>query len=81
MIFGESGIVSLIGALTGLLIGGAFIIALKTVPALHGYVDSHVHAGVVCMVVVLAFFTGIIGAFYPAIYAMRVRAVEALRFE
>lgn len=81
MIFGESGIVSIAGAITGLIIGGAFIIALKTVPALHGYIDSHVKPVVVCIVVVLAFFTGIVGAFYPAIYAMRVRAVEALRFE
>jgi len=26
-------------------------------------------------------FTGLAGALYPAIYAMRIRAVEALRFE
>jgi putative ABC transport system permease protein len=32
-------------------------------------------------VIVLAFFTGIAGALYPAVYAMRVRAVKALRFE
>jgi putative ABC transport system permease protein len=30
---------------------------------------------------VLALLTGVAGALYPAIYAMRVRAVEALRFE
>jgi putative ABC transport system permease protein len=81
MIFGESGIVSLIGAFTGLIIGGTFIIALKAIPALHGYIDSRLQPLVVFIVIILAFFTGIVGALYPAVYAMRVRAVEALRFE
>ena len=36
---------------------------------------------VVLIVIVLAFLTGVAGALYPAIYAMRIRAVEALRFE
>jgi putative ABC transport system permease protein len=81
MIFGESGLVSILGAVTGLILGGAFIIALKLVPALHGYIDSHVQPTVIFIIVILAFLTGIAGALYPAVYAMRVRAVEALRFE
>jgi putative ABC transport system permease protein len=36
---------------------------------------------VLLIVVVLALLTGIAGALYPAVYAMRIRAVEALRFE
>jgi putative ABC transport system permease protein len=35
----------------------------------------------VIAVVLLACITGAAGALYPAFYAMRVRAVEALRFE
>jgi putative ABC transport system permease protein len=35
----------------------------------------------VLIVILLAFLTGVAGALYPAVYAMRVRAVEALRFE
>jgi putative ABC transport system permease protein len=81
MIFGESGVVSLVGALTGLVLGGAAIVTLKFVPALHGYVDATVEPIVVVAVVVLACVTGVAGALYPAVYAMRVRAVEALRFE
>lgn len=81
MIFGESGIVSLIGAIAGLLIGGAVIVGLKMIPALHGYIDSHIQPWVMAVVVALALLTGIAGALYPALYAMRVRAVEALRFE
>ena len=81
MIFGESALVSVIGAITGLLIGTGFLFVLKLIPALHGYVDVSIQAAVVLIVIVLALLTGIAGALYPAIYAMRIRAVEALRFE
>ena len=81
IIFGESGIVSIIGAALGLLLGVATILLLKLIPALHGYIDSHLQPLVMLAVVVLALLTGIAGALYPAAYAMRVRAVEALRFE
>ena len=81
MIFGESGVVSIVGAGVGLLLGVAVILTLKLIPALHGYVDARVQPLVVVAVVVLACLTGVAGALYPAIYAMRVRAVEALRFE
>lgn len=81
MIFGESGFVSILGAVAGLLLGTAAIFLLKMIPALHGYIDSHLQPWVMLIVVALAFLTGIAGALYPAVYAMRVRAVEALRFE
>lgn len=81
MIFGESALVSVFGALLGLLIGSCFLFALKFVPALHGYVDVTIEPLVVLIVIVLAFLTGIAGALYPATYAMRIRPVEALRFE
>jgi putative ABC transport system permease protein len=57
------------------------LLALKHVPALHGYVDVAIDPAVVLIVILLAFLTGVAGALYPAVYAMRVRAVEALRFE
>jgi len=81
LIFGESGAVSLAGALLGLVIGACAIVALKLIPALHGYVDADVQPAVLLAVMLLACLTGAAGALYPAIYAMRVRAVEALRFE
>jgi putative ABC transport system permease protein len=81
MIFGESALVSVIGAITGLLLGTAFLYVLKLIPALHGYVDVSIQAFVLLIVIVLALITGVAGALYPAIYAMRVRPVEALRFE
>jgi putative ABC transport system permease protein len=81
MIFGESAVVSVFGALTGLAIGTCFLYALKLVPALHGYIDVSMQPLVMLVVIALALLTGIAGALYPAIYAMRIRAVEALRFE
>jgi putative ABC transport system permease protein len=81
MIFGESAVVSLLGAVSGLLTGTCLLFALKLVPALHGYVDVTIQPAVLLIVILLALLTGIAGALYPAIYAMRIRAVEALRFE
>jgi putative ABC transport system permease protein len=81
MIFGESAFVAILGAIVGLSIGTCFLFALKFVPALHGYIDVDIEPFVVVMIIVLAFLTGVAGALYPAIYAMRIRAVEALRFE
>ena len=81
MIFGESTLVSLLGGLTGLAIGTGFLYALKLVPALHGYIDVSIQPAVLLTVILLALLTGIAGALYPAIYALRIRAVEALRFE
>jgi putative ABC transport system permease protein len=81
MIFGESAVVSLMGAVLGLLTGTCLLFALKLVPALHGYVDVAIQPIVMLIVILLALLTGIAGALYPAVYAMRIRAVEALRFE
>jgi geranylgeranyl diphosphate synthase type II len=68
-------------AILGLLIGTGFLFTLKLIPALHGYVDVTIQPLVVLIVIVLALLTSVAGALYPASYAMRIRAVEALRFE
>lgn len=81
MIFGESSCVAAVGAASGLTIGLLVLFALKHVPALDGYVDASIRPLLMLVVVVLALITGIAGALYPASYAMRIRAVEALRFE
>jgi len=81
IILGESALVSIIGAAAGLIFGRAVIVALKSLPMLHGYVDAHVQPMVVLTVATLACVTGIAGALYPAFYAIRIRPVEALRFE
>ncbi len=81
MIFGESALVSILGAFAGLALGTGALFALKLIPALDGYVDVSIRPVVMLVVILLALLTGVAGALYPALYAMRVRAVEALRFE
>jgi putative ABC transport system permease protein len=81
MIFGESALISFLGSISGLLTGTCFLFALKMVPALHGYIDVTIQPFLLLIVILLALITGVAGALYPAFYAMRVRAVEALRFE
>jgi putative ABC transport system permease protein len=80
-IVGESALVAVAGALLGLLFGAGALLGLKFVPALHGYIDATIHTVILLIVVLLALLTGIAGAIYPAVYAVRIRAVEALRFE
>jgi putative ABC transport system permease protein len=81
MIFGESALVSILGAFIGLLIGTCFLFVLKLIPALHGYIDVAIEPVIILIVIVLSLLTGVAGALYPALYAVRIRAVEALRFE
>ncbi len=81
VIFGESALVAVTGAVAGLALGSAALYGLKAVPALHGYVDVTLHPVLIAVVVLLALLTGLAGALYPAAYAMRIRPVEALRFE
>ena len=81
MILGESALVSAAGAVVGLILGIGVIAVLKLVPMLHGYVNADFQPRVMLAVTALACATGIAGALYPAFYAMRIRAVEALRFE
>ena len=81
VILGESALVSVSGAAMGVILGAAAVVGLKFLPMLHGYVQAQVQPLVVLAVVGLAFLTGLAGALYPALYAMRIRAVDALRFE
>ena len=81
VIFGEAAWVSAVGAVAGLVVGACFLYTLKLIPALDGYIDPSIHPLLMLAVLLLALCTGMAGALYPAMYAMRVRAVEALRFE
>ncbi|HWG22012.1 MAG TPA: ABC transporter permease [Terracidiphilus sp.] len=81
LIFGESALVAVSGAIAGLGIGVLALYGLKLIPALHGYVDVTLRPELMLMIVLLALITGVAGGLYPAAYAMRIRAVEALRFE
>ena len=81
LILGESALVSLTGVITGLLLGFVAILGLKSLPMMHGYIEARMDATILISVAALACATGVVGALYPAVYAMRIRAAEALRFE
>jgi putative ABC transport system permease protein len=81
IVFGEAATISLTGASTGLLIGVFALYTLKRIPTLHGYVDVTIHPLLLLIVAFLTLLTGVAGALYPAVYAMRIRPVEALRYE
>lgn len=81
VILTEASLISTAGALLGLLIGTAMLLVLGAIPALHGYIDASLHPGIMLVILVLALLTGALGSLYPAFYAIRIRPVEALRFE
>jgi putative ABC transport system permease protein len=81
IIFGESALVTSVGAVAGLLVGSALLLSLKNISAFDGYIDATMQPLILAVVVALALLTGIAGALYPALYAMQIRPVEALRFE
>ena len=80
-VFAESAMIAVGGAILGLIVGMSALMGLKFIPALHGYIDVTMRPGLMFIVVLLSLLTAVAGAMYPAAYAMRVRAVEALRFE
>ena len=81
LIVGESIVVALLGAVVGILLSRLALGLLKSLPFLQGYVEVHLEPSMIGVVVFLAVLTGMLGALYPAIYGMRIRAANALRFE
>ena len=73
--------VSLLGVVLGVALSKGAMMILKSLPFLQGYVDTRIEPSIVLIVVLMAMFTGMAGALYPAAYAMRIKAAEALRFE
>jgi putative ABC transport system permease protein len=81
LIVAESLVVTVVGAAAGLTIGVACTALLARVPWLQGYVHTSIEPAVLLAIVVVACVTGILGAAYPARFAMKIEAARALRFE
>jgi len=81
LIFGESLLVTIVGAVAGLGIGFASTLVLEHLPLLQGYVLPRVEWSVVAVIAAVAGLTGTAGAIYPAWFAMNIETAHALRFE
>ncbi|MFI5335755.1 MAG: ABC transporter permease [Opitutales bacterium] len=81
LIFGEALVLALAGLVAGGLAGAGLLAVLPHVPQLQGYIQPELGAGMLAILGVLAVVTAIGGALYPAFYAMRIEAADALRYE
>jgi putative ABC transport system permease protein len=81
MIFGESLVISFIGMIAGLVLSGAGLRLLKLVPQLQGYIDPSLGLTEILGAMGLAVVTALLGALYPAWYAVRLKPADALRYE
>jgi putative ABC transport system permease protein len=81
LIFGESILISLLGVAVGTTISLIALHVLKALPALQGYIETTLSPLLVVAVIGMSLITGIGGALYPALYAMKIKPADALRFE
>lgn len=81
LIFGESILVSFFGVAIGTMISFGVLHLLKALPALQGYIDTKLEPSLILAVIAMSFITGLGGALYPALYAMKIKPADALRFE
>jgi len=81
LILGEALVVSLAGALLGLALGFAAVVTMEHLPLLQGYVMPSIEWPVAAAAVLVAVFTGAVGAAWPARFAMRIETARALRYE
>ena len=81
LIFGEALLMALAGLVAGGAAGAAVLALLPRVPQLQGYVQPELHPATLATVAALAVLTALGGALYPAWYATRIEAAEALRYE
>ncbi len=81
LIIGESLALSLIGGLTGTVLGVAAVRALGSSPATGGLLQGRFSPGLFIQVLVVALILGALGGFYPAWRASQLTPLEALRYE
>ncbi|MFI5357579.1 MAG: ABC transporter permease [Opitutales bacterium] len=81
LILSEAAVIALAGLVVGGGLGAAVLAILPHVPPLQGYVQADLAPGVVAGIAALALVTAVLGAAYPARFAARVEAAEALRYE
>jgi putative ABC transport system permease protein len=81
LILAEGVFLTLMGTLAGILLGIPCLHWLVAQPALHGLFEPEVSLQLALRIIPAALMTGAIGSFYPALRAMRLSPVQALRSE
>lgn len=81
MIFGESLAVSVIGMAAGVGLSAGGLRLLKAIPQLQGYIDPSLGGVEILGALAMAVITALLGALYPAWYAVRLNPADALRHE
>ncbi|MBA4137874.1 MAG: ABC transporter permease, partial [Opitutus sp.] len=81
LIFGEATTIAAAGVVLGFGIGFAALAVLERVPQFNGYVQASIQPAVLAGIIVTAFVTAVLGAIYPARFAMKIQPAEALRYE
>ena len=81
MILREAVVLSLIGGISGILLGMGFAWLLGQIPLVKGMLDPSYTVGLLTLAVTVALVTGVLGALYPAWRATKMQPIEALRYE
>lgn len=81
LIFSESILIACFGAIIGTFISFVTLQILKALPSMQGYIDASLDPLLILAALAMSLITGIGGAFYPALYAMKIKPAAALRFE
>jgi putative ABC transport system permease protein len=81
LIFGEATSIAAAGVAAGFIIGFALLAVLERVPQFNGYIQATIQPLVLAGIVATAFVTAVLGAIYPARFAMKIQPAEALRYE
>jgi putative ABC transport system permease protein len=81
LVFGEAAVLASLGVLGGFAIGVGALEAMNAAPQLQGYVEAVIRPEILAAIAVVALFTAVGGALYPAWFASKIQPAEALRFE
>jgi ABC-type antimicrobial peptide transport system permease subunit len=81
MVVRESVALSLLGGLTGILVGVGLGLLLNLNPMVRGWLKFEYSAGLFVQSLVTALLLGVVGGIYPAWRAAGLQPVEALRYE
>jgi ABC-type antimicrobial peptide transport system permease subunit len=81
MILREALVLSVVGGISGILLGMGLVWTLQFIPFIGGMLKPQYELAVFGQAMTIALVAGVLGGLYPAWRATRMRPVEALRYE